>query len=163
MIRRLYPFPVLSLGIGLLWLVLAGTYTLNSLIMAALFGTLLPALARPFLPDVPRVRRLPRALALFARVCVDIVVANWEVAALVLGPMRRLQPRFFVVPLTTRSPFVATVLGSIVSLTPGTVSIDIDMEAATLLIHGLRVPDEAATIADIKARYEAPLMEIFGC
>jgi multicomponent K+:H+ antiporter subunit E len=58
---------------------------------------------------------------------------------------------------------VATLLGSIVSLTPGTVSIEIDRERHVLLVHGLDIEDEAAMIATVKARYETPLKEIFGC
>jgi len=161
--RRMLPFPALSAGITLLWVVIAGSYTINSLLLGAFVAIALPAIMLPFLPDLPRVRRPGKAIALFVRVCGDIIAANWEVAGLVLGPQSRLQPRFFTVPLGTTDPFVATLLGSIVSLTPGTVSIDIDMDAGTLFIHGLRVIDEAGTIATIKQRYEAPLKEIFQC
>lgn len=163
MTARLLPFPFLSLGITLLWLVIAGTYTPNSLLLGAAIGLALPAITLPFLPDLPRMRRPGRAIALFGVVLRDIVVANWEVAGLVLGPRHRLKPRFFTVPLATSDPFVATILGSIISLTPGTVTIDIDMESASLLVHGLCITNEAATIAAIKARYEAPLKEIFQC
>lgn len=158
---RLLPYPLLSVGIALLWLVIAGSYTPNSLLLGLAIGLALPAFILPFLPDLPRVHRPARAIALFLRVCGDIILANWEVARLVLGPASRLAPRFFIVPLSTDDPFVATLLGSIVSLTPGTVTIDIDMQAGTLLIHGLRITDEAATITTIKQRYEAPLMELF--
>lgn len=161
--QRLIPFPALSAGITLLWVLIAGSYTVNSLLFGAVVGVVLPAIMLPFLPDLPRVRRPGKAIALFVRVCGDIIAANWEVAGLVLGPPSRLRPRFFSVPLDTADPFVATLLGSIVSLTPGTVSIDIDMDAGTLFIHGLRVTDEARAIATIKQRYEAPLREIFQC
>lgn len=158
---RFLPYPLLSLGIALVWVLIAGSFTLNSLLLGLALGIVLPVFTLPYLTDLPRVRRPGKAIALFFRVCGDIVVANWEVARLVLGPTSRLAPRFFTVPLTTDDPFIATLLGSIVSLTPGTVSIDIDMEAKTLFVHGLRITDEAATIATIKQRYEAPLMEIF--
>jgi multicomponent K+:H+ antiporter subunit E len=50
-----------------------------------------------------------------------------------------------------------------VSLTPGTVSIDIDRATRMLRVHALNVADEAELIATIKRRYEAPLKEVFGC
>jgi multicomponent K+:H+ antiporter subunit E len=59
--------------------------------------------------------------------------------------------------------YVATILGSIITLTPGTLTIDIDMTRRIVHIHGLDVPDPATLIADIKSRYETPLKEIFGC
>jgi multicomponent K+:H+ antiporter subunit E len=58
---------------------------------------------------------------------------------------------------------VATILASIITLTPGTVSVDIDQERHMLLVHALDVTDVPAAIDTIKRRYEAPLKEIFGC
>ena len=93
----------------------------------------------------------------------DILVANMAVAKLILGKPERLRPAFVEVPLDTDNEFVITVLASVVSLTPGTVSADISADRRTLLVHGLDVEDRAALVASIKQRYEAPLKEIFGC
>jgi multicomponent K+:H+ antiporter subunit E len=160
---RLFPHPALTLGVAGLWVVVASSYTLNSLLVGLVLGFILPLSLRAFLEDVPRIRRPQLALRLFVRVCGDIFVANWQVARQVLGPIDRLRPAFITVPLDTRDPFVTTLLGSIVSLTPGTVSIEIDTKNGTLFAHALNVADEAATAATIKRRYEAPLKEIFGC
>jgi multicomponent K+:H+ antiporter subunit E len=54
-------------------------------------------------------------------------------------------------------------LASVISLTPGTVSADLSDDRKTLLVHGLNVVDEAAAVAEIKQRYEAPLLEVFTC
>jgi multicomponent K+:H+ antiporter subunit E len=68
-----------------------------------------------------------------------------------------------VLPLDVREDFTITLLASTISLTPGTVSADLSVDHRYLLIHALHVEDEAATIAQIKQRYEAPLKEIFEC
>jgi multicomponent K+:H+ antiporter subunit E len=104
-----------------------------------------------------------KAFGFFFLVCRDIVVANLVVARQVLGPLDRIRPGFVEVPLDLDDPFIATILGGIVTLTPGTVSIDIDMERRILHVHALDVPDAQALITEIKARYEAPLKEMFGC
>jgi multicomponent K+:H+ antiporter subunit E len=67
------------------------------------------------------------------------------------------------VPLDIHDDFPVTVLASVVSLTPGTVSADIDAERRYLLVHALSVTDTEALVDHIKARYEAPLKEIFAC
>jgi multicomponent K+:H+ antiporter subunit E len=108
-------------------------------------------------------RKPLKALGFFFLVCRDIVSANLVVARQVLGPMDRIRPGFVEVPLDLEDPFVATILGGIVTLTPGTVSIDIDMGRRVLHVHALDVPDPAALIAEIKTRYERPLKEMFGC
>lgn len=93
----------------------------------------------------------------------NILVANVAVARRVLGPIAKLRPAFVEVPLDLRDPFAATILGSIVSLTPGTVSIDVNQTRWVLVLHALDAPDPRELMAAIKARYEAPLKEIFPC
>jgi len=161
--RRILPQPFVSLAVLGLWLVIASSFTLGSLLLGAILAVLIPIFTQHFWPDRPLVRRPAAAVRLFLLVCWDIVVANWEVARLVLGPVGRIHPRFFDVPIDMEDPFVATLLASIISLTPGTVSVDVDMDRRLIHVHGLDVDDEAAVIATIKARYEAPLKEIFQC
>lgn len=54
-------------------------------------------------------------------------------------------------------------LACIISLTPGTVSAGLSSDHKTLLLHGLNVPDRDELIAEVKSRYEKPLLEIFEC
>ncbi len=165
LVRRLLPQPVTSLMIFGLWLVLSGAGW-GAVLMALVLATALPLATRRFWPAPPRVHSYGVAVRLVGRVLVDIVSANLTVARQVLGPVERLRPAFFEIPVELDDPFVATLLGGIISLTPGTVTIDVDMEdgrPVRLHVHGLDVPDEAAAVAAIKARYEAPLKEIFGC
>jgi multicomponent K+:H+ antiporter subunit E len=161
--QYLLPQPLLSLAIVGLWLALAPGLTLGNLLLGACLSLAIPWTTARFWPDRPRVSRPLAGLALFLRVVVDIVVANGQVARLVLGPLDRLNPAFIEVPLDIADPFVATLLGSIVSLTPGTVSVEIERERKVLLVHALDVDDPLALAETIKARYEAPLKEIFQC
>lgn len=161
--RRWLPHPVLSAAIFLLWAALTNAASLGALVVGALLAVLLPLLTQRFWPDAPRLARRGAILRLAARVALDILVANLAVARRVLGPLDRLRPAFVEVPLALRDPFAATLLGSIVSLTPGTVSIDVDRTRWVLSLHALDAPDPQALIAAIKARYEAPLLEIFAC
>ena len=94
----------------------------------------------------------------------DIVVSNVEVARRVLGPEAALRPVFVWVPLAIRAPHGIVALAGIITLTPGTLSSEITPDRRHLLVHALHCPDadaEAALVASIKARYEAPLKEIF--
>ena len=160
---RLLRHPTLSLVILALWLALAGSFAPGHLLLGAALGLSIPWLTHAFWPDPPRVARPDAAVRLFFVVLYDIVVANWIVARRVLGPLERLRPSFVEMPLDAEDFFVATILGSIISLTPGTVSIDIDRQRRILTVHALDVEDTEALIRTIKARYEAPLKEIFAC
>ncbi|MDP1965303.1 MAG: Na+/H+ antiporter subunit E [Reyranella sp.] len=163
LVHRLLPQPILSLAILGLWLGLAGSVSVGQVLLGTLLALLIPFLTRGFWPDPPRIARPLVGARLVATVLFDIVVANWQVARRVLGPLDRLHPRFIEVPLDLEDNFIATILGSIVSMTPGTVSVDIDQERRLLLVHALDAEDPEALIRAIKARYEAPLKEVFQC
>lgn len=163
MIRRLIPRPGLSVALFLLWAALTNAASLGQLLLGGLLALGMPFVVLPFWPDAPRLARPGQALRFAALVVTDIVVSNWVVARLVIGPIKRLQPAFVDIPLDLRDPFLASILGSIVSLTPGTVSVDIDQESWVLKIHSLDVPDPDALTLQIKQRYEQPIREIFAC
>src|SRR5690606_16384255 len=122
-----------------------------------------PILTYPFWPEPPPQAKISAALRLFCVLLWDILIASLDVARLVLGPMKRIKPSFVDIPLDIQDPFVGTLLAGIVSLTPGTVSIDIIQSQRVLRLHVLHVEDEAAVIEFIKTRYEKPLKEIFSC
>ena len=163
MTRPLLPHPLLSLVLAATWLLVANTVTIGHLLLAAVLGLVIPWLTWRFWPDRPCLARPGRIPAYIGRVLADIVVANFEVARQVLGPVRSLQPVFVEVPVDLADDFAVTVFASTVSLTPGTVSADISDDRRWLLVHALHAEDPAAVAAQVKARYEAPLKEIFGC
>jgi multicomponent K+:H+ antiporter subunit E len=160
---RLLPRPGLSVLILGLWLVLAPAPTSGQVLIGLALAIALPLATRGFWPGAVRLRRPLAALRLLGIVLADIVTANLLVARQVLGPPEELRPAFLDVPLDIADPFVATLLGSIVSLTPGTVSVDIDRERQVLQVHALHLEEPAAAVAQIKSRYEARLKEAFGC
>jgi multicomponent K+:H+ antiporter subunit E len=154
-VRRWLPQPLLSAALLVVWLLLNSTLAPAHLLLGALLAWLLPLLSAPFRPAPVRLRRPLLAARLLARVLWDIVLANIEVARRILGPEDALQPPFVWVPWG-----IATLAG-IITLTPGTVSSDLSADRRYLLVHALNEADPAALVADIKTRYERPLMEIF--
>ncbi len=160
---RWLPHPLLSAALAVSWLLLTGERTLAHLLLGIALGVIIPLTISPFLEHLPKVLSARAAIALTLRVTWDIVLANVAVSRLVLGSMGRLRPVFLHVPLTLTDPQSIALLGSIITMTPGTVSITVDVEKRELMVHALDCPDPEKTIADIKSRYEKPLLEIFGC
>lgn len=155
--------PWMSLLLLAVWQLLINNLSVGSLLMGAALGLLIPLLTRVFWPDPPRLYRPGTLIRFVIRVLGDILFANFDVAKLILGPSRKLQPAFVVYPLELRNEFGISVLATTISLTPGTVSADVSQDRSTLLIHGLNVPDEQELIETIRRRYEKPLLEVFEC
>jgi len=160
-VSRLFPHPLLSAALLAVWLLLNNTVAVGHVLLGAILAVVVPLAIEPFWPRERMFRRPQVLLRLVPIVLWDIVVANVTVARLVLGPLGRLEPRFIEVPLEVTHPFAISALASIVTMTPGTVSAVVSEDRRRLLVHGLHVPDEAAVIASIKARYEAPVKELF--
>lgn len=163
MTRRILPHPLLSAILLLSWLLMVNDFSLGNWLLGAFLGLVLPLLCRNLLLSAPRIRRPGLLLRFIALVLYDIVVANLQVAKLVLGPRSRLHPGFVEIPLELTDDLAITILASVITLTPGTCSADLSSDRRTLLVHGMDVPDPQALVADIKARYEAPLKEVFEC
>ena len=66
--------------------------------------------------------------------------------ALILGPSARLRPAFVEIPVLLEDELALTMLASIISLTPGTVSADLSDDRKTLLVHSLDVADAATLV-----------------
>ncbi|SET18679.1 Na+/H+ antiporter subunit E [Oceanicella actignis] len=162
LIRALFPHPTLSLLLTAVWVAMANTFTINSLVLGAMLGVAIPIFTRAYWPDRPRLRSPLRVAEYAAVVLWDIVMANIAVARLVL--FRRnadLRPAWIAVPLDLRHPEAITALAGTITMTPGTVSCDVSSEGRALLVHCLHAPDPDAVRDEIKQRYERRLMEIF--
>ena len=158
---RLLPYPVMSVLIGISWLVLQGSVSASNGLTALLLGWLLPRLLGAFLGAAWPRRRASVALRLLVVLLWDIISANLTVAWLVLWPRAQAQPAWLVVPLQLRSPRAVALLASIISITPGTVSCVVDEEHFQILVHALDCDDPRAMVDAIKTRYEFALLEIF--
>lgn len=166
--RRVVPHPVWSLVLALVWLSLNGSVSAGHLLLAALVGLGVPWLLQPLWPAPPSRFRSPlraawKSLAFGALVAWDVVVANLQVARAVLSPLDRLRPGFATVPIDLDDPRAVAVLAHAITLTPGTLTVDVAPDARSLTVHALDMPDPEATVRAIRERYERRVREIFAC
>ena len=126
-------------------------------------GTAPAAAMAPSLSPVqhtPLFARLLITLRLIAVILKDIVVANLQVARLILGRQENLSPGFVTVPLRVRDPRAVSCLAAIVTMTPGTVSAELSDDRTWLYVHALDLRDAEALVTLIRERYEQPLLEL---
>jgi len=160
---RWLPYPLASSILAVAWLVIVPRVTVGHVLLAIALAVAIPLYTRRLMDQPVRLHRPGAVVRLAFVVLWDIVVANLNVARLVLGPIARLRPRFVVVPLDVTHPNAVALLASIVTMTPGTVSCDVRAEERRILVHALDVDDPDRMVRQIKSRYERPLKEIFEC
>jgi multicomponent K+:H+ antiporter subunit E len=159
--KRLFPTPLLSATLFFAWLMLNESASAGHGLLAALLAWAVPLATHRLRPEQPRLKAWRSALRLTGVVLKDIVLSNIDVARRVLGPESALTPGFVWVPLTLRDPHGIVALAGIVTLTPGTLSAELTPDRRHLLVHAFHLGDGESLVADIQARYEAPLREIF--
>lgn len=162
LLRRIFPHPLLTVLLTLVWLMLVNRFSWNSLLFGFFLGVVIPFIIRPYWPNMSRMGN-PLMVVEYALVVLwDIVVANATVAYLILFKRTAdLQPAWISVPLTLRTPEAITTLAGTITMTPGTVTCDLSDEGHCLLVHCLHAPDPDAVRDEIKDRYERRLVEIF--
>lgn len=155
------PRPVLSVLLGVTWLLLSHSLALVHVLSAVLIGLIVPRMVSPFLGDAVRIH-WGAAVVLFGVVLKDIVMSNITVARITLGSMSAPQPQWLRVPLDTTHGRLNALFASIITTTPGTVSATVDEAQACIWVHALNCDDAQAMIDDMKLRYEQPLKVVFG-
>lgn len=160
--KRLLPHPGLTLLLVTMWMLVLNSLSIGGFLLGLLFAIVVPLFTAPFWPDRPQMRLGLPLLGYAFLVLWDIVVANFEVARLILFRRNRdFRSCWLSIPLELRSAEAITLLAGTISLTPGTVSTDISTDGRHLLVHALDTGDAAGEITRIKTRYERRLLEIF--
>lgn len=159
----LLPHPFVTLLLAVVWTILQNEVSAGMVVFGIILGILIPWTTSIWWPDTPKSFRLGKMATYSLLVLWDILVANVQVAWIVLTvPNAKLKPAWIVVPLDLRRPEAITVLAGTITLTPGTVSADLSDAGHSLLVHVLHTDDPDAVRDDIKTRYERRLEEIFS-
>ncbi|MCF7983533.1 MAG: Na+/H+ antiporter subunit E [Thiohalocapsa sp.] len=157
--KKVLPHPILSLMLLGLWLLLVNSVSPGHLLLGTLLAWLIPLYTARFWEAQMHIRKPLLLMRFFAIVLFDIVVANIAVARLLIGPMAEIRPGFIRMPLRLQGDVAISLLANIISLTPGTLSAFLSADRTALIIHGLQTDDPDAIIAEIRQRYEQPLLE----
>ncbi|WP_312797863.1 Na+/H+ antiporter subunit E [Tianweitania sp.] len=161
MMRAVLPYPLLSLGLLVMWLLLNGL-SAGHLLLGTLLALFAAKAMTALQPAKPRIRRWSPLLRLLFIVAGDIVRSNLGVARLVLDRGHRHRTSGFVtIPIDLQDRTALTVLAVIVTSTPGTAWVEYHSASGELMIHVLDLREEQDWVDLIKNRYERLLAEAF--
>ncbi len=102
----------------------------------------------------------PRIIAFFFFFIYQLIKANIQVAYDVVTPRFYMKPGIVKVPLDAKSDLEITLLANFISLTPGTLSLDVSDDRKVLYVHGMFITDKEEFIRDIKDGFERRLLKI---
>lgn len=155
-------FLLLNLLLTIFWAALSGGFSGTSLLMGYVIGFAALWFVRDIIDSKTRYfRTVLRSIRLFAYFMWELLLSSVQVARAVLSPRPNLAPALVEVPLDVKSDLEIMLVANLITLTPGTLSVDVSEDRSTLLIHALFASDPEAAVAGIKAGMERAVKEVF--
>lgn len=153
---------LVNILVAVLWMFLQNSFTLATFIFGILIGMLIIFLMKRLLTDEFDLRRIrPWAtVKLFYLFVVELTKANIDMVKVILKPRMDHQPGIVAVRTQLDTEIEITLLAALISLTPGTVSMDFSPDNKTIYIHAIDVPDKDEMIEDIHNSFEQAIMEV---
>jgi multicomponent Na+:H+ antiporter subunit E len=103
---------------------------------------------------------LPRLISFFFFFIYELIKANLHVAYEVITPKFYMTPGIIKVPLDVKSDIEITFLANLISLTPGTLSLDVSADKKVLYVHSMYIKDKESFIKGIKDGFEKRILNI---
>lgn len=151
---------LLNLLLALLWSAVTGTVTLGNLGVGFVIGMGVIAMVGRALGDSHYLTRFFRGLGLAGFFLWELLVSSLRVAWDVLDPNHDIRPAIVAVPLDIEDEGEITLLANLISLTPGTLSLDVSKDKKTLYVHAMYVDDADAFRREIKRDFERRIIGI---
>ncbi len=156
---NLFPLNVL-LALG--WMLLNGEYSSKDFIVGFVVGFLALTLSRPAQAKSTYGKRFFSLLKLMVTFSYELVIGSLQVVWDVVTPTHLSDPKIIYLPIEVESDFQIMLLANLISLTPGTLILDVSEDKKNLIVHAMFAKDEAAIISDIKMKFEKLVIEVTG-
>jgi multicomponent Na+:H+ antiporter subunit E len=144
---------------ALVWGVLVGTFTPGSLMVGFVIGYFILALSQPVTGTSSYFRKIRHGFSFFFYFLWQIILSNIKVAYDVITPQHRGKPGVVAIPLDARSDFEITSLANVITLTPGSLTLDVSADRKVLYVHAMYVDDPEEVRREIKEGLERRLLE----
>ena len=153
---------LLNILLAVAWAAVTGRFTLSSLLIGFGLGFLVLFATRRVVGSSNYGVKVRQAVGLAGFFVWNLVLANLRVALEVLTPPHLMRPGVIGIPLDAQTDAEITLLANLISLTPGTLSLDVSADRRTLYIHAMYIPggDLEAVRRQIKNGFERRVLEL---
>lgn len=154
----LFMFNVL---LALAWVGVTGSFSFVNLVFGFVLATAALSLIREQVGSVGYFSRSFRIISLFGLFLYELVLSALRVARTVISPDMKLKPGILSYALKVDRDFEIALLANLITLTPGTLSVDVSEDRRFLYVHALDCSDPDAIRQDIAQGFERKILEAF--
>lgn len=146
--------------LALLWVILSGNYSISNLVAGMLLSYLVLAyVARDKPMFANYFGKLPQMLRFMLFFIWDLIKANARVAYDVLTPTHLMRPGVIAIPLDLKDDAGISLFANLITVTPGSLALDVSSDRKVLYVHLMYLDDEASQLAEFKA-LEARVLDL---
>ena len=144
----------LNLTLSLAWVAFTGSVSLAGVLTGFVIGYGALWLIQPLIGTSSYFRRVTAWIKLIVMFHYELIVSSFAVAMDVVTPKHRANPALIEVPLDVKTDTGILLVTNLISLTPGTLSLDVSKDRKTLLVHAMFADDPEAIKLDLKTGME---------
>lgn len=149
-----------NLLLALAWVAATGIFTFSNLLVGFILGFLALFFSRQVVGATNYFAKVFQVLVLVLFFIWELILANLRVAYDVVTPRHQMRPGVIAVPLEASSDIEITMLSNLITLTPGTLSLDVSDDRKVLYIHAMYIDDPEEVRRKIKTGFERRLLEV---
>jgi multicomponent Na+:H+ antiporter subunit E len=151
---------MLNLALAIVWQVVTGAFSLGGLVAGFCVGYVVLWIARPMFGDSQYFGRLWRIVGFFLYFLKELIVSSLRVAYDVVTPPIHARPGVIEVPIEAKTDLEITLLANLITLTPGTLTLDVAPDRKSLYVHAMFAGDPETVRAEIRNGMERRLLEV---
>jgi multicomponent Na+:H+ antiporter subunit E len=151
---------LLNILLAIAWMLLTGELNPETFIEGIFIGFLILWISRTALGGSKYFSKIPIAVKFILYFIKELVKANLIVAYDIITPKDYMKPGIVAVHLDAKTDLEITLFANLITLTPGTLSLDVSSDKKTLYVHGLYVKDAESFRKELKEGLEKRLLEV---
>ncbi len=151
---------LLNFFLAFLWMFLKTSFTPASFLVGYFWGLVILFVFRSYFPDRFYLHRVSAVFKLFFLFIKELILSNLNVLKHVLKPKLDIKPGIFALPTELEKDWEIMLLANLITLTPGTLTVDVSDNNKILYIHAVNIDDVEESVDSIKNTFEKAIMEV---
>jgi multicomponent Na+:H+ antiporter subunit E len=151
---------LLNFILGFIWMFLSNDYSSLAFAKGYFFGILILFVLRRFFQHRFYIYNVIAIIKLLYIFLIELVKSNISVLKVILSPKLNLRPGIFALETELKKDWEITILSNLITLTPGTLVLEVSEDNKTLYIHAMDIDDVEQAKLDIKNTFEKAIKEV---
>jgi multicomponent Na+:H+ antiporter subunit E len=151
---------LLNMVLAFLWMFIKVSYDPISFLKGYIFGLIVIFVLRRYFHSRFYLLRLWSFIKLIFIFIKELILSNIAIVKIVLKPKLDMRPAIFAMDTALTEDWQITLLSSLITLTPGTLVIDVSEDNRTLFIHAMNIGEVEDEINSIKNSFEKAILEV---